>query len=74
MIAFEALASADHDIGLKTMLEPVTEALGNTPAIARKSYVHPALIALVKDGQAAFRASAAPAARDALSRAATNAA
>jgi DNA topoisomerase-1 len=26
------------------MLEPVTEALGNTPAISRKSYVHPALI------------------------------
>jgi DNA topoisomerase-1 len=57
VIAFETLASADHDIGLKTMLEPVTEALGNTPAIARKSYVHPALIELARDGQAAFRAS-----------------
>ncbi len=55
VIAFEALATADHDIGLKTMLEPVTEALGNTPAIARKSYVHPALIDLAKNGQAAFR-------------------
>jgi len=55
VIAFEALASADKDIGLKTMLEPVTEALGNTPAIARKSYVHPALIELTKHGQAAFR-------------------
>ena len=55
VIAFEALACADKDIGLKTMLEPVTEALGNTPAIARKSYVHPALIELVKHGQAAFR-------------------
>jgi DNA topoisomerase-1 len=57
VIAFETLASADHDIGLKTMLEPVTEALGNTPAIARKSYVHPALIELTKGDQAAFRAS-----------------
>ena len=56
VMAFEALASAKHDISLKTMLEPVTEALGNTPAIARKSYVHPRLIALVKDGQAAWRA------------------
>lgn len=56
VLAFEALATAKHDIGLKTMLEPVTAALGNTPAIARKSYVHPALIALVKDGQAALRA------------------
>lgn len=59
VLAFQALASAENDIGLKTMLEPVTEALGNTPAIARKSYVHPALIALVKDGQAAFRAKLA---------------
>ncbi|WP_034161385.1 DNA topoisomerase IB [Sphingomonas sp. ERG5] len=55
VLAFEALACADHDISLKTMLEPVVEALGNTPAIARKSYVHPALIALVKDGQTVFR-------------------
>ena len=56
-IAFEALASADHDIGLKTLLEPVTAALANTPAIARKSYVHPALIELAKGDQAAFRAT-----------------
>jgi DNA topoisomerase-1 len=55
VIAFETLAAADGDIGLNTMLEPVTEALGNTPAIARKSYVHPALIELTKNGQAAFR-------------------
>ena len=31
-------------ISLKTVLEPVAEALGNTPAISRKSYVHPKLI------------------------------
>jgi DNA topoisomerase-1 len=55
VIAFEALATADKDIGLNTMLEPVTIALGNTPAIARKSYVHPALIELAKGDQAAFR-------------------
>lgn len=55
VIAFEALAHADEDIGLNTMLEPVTEALGNTPAIARKSYVHPALIDLAKGDQTAFR-------------------
>jgi len=36
-------------IGLRTALEPVAEALGNTPAISRKSYVHPALIEAVKD-------------------------
>lgn len=55
VIAFTALAEADADISLKTMLGPVVEALGNTPAIARKSYVHPHLIDLVKDGQASFR-------------------
>jgi len=53
--AFEALASAEADLSLKAMLEPVVARLGNTAAIARKSYVHPSLIALVKKGQAAFR-------------------
>ena len=55
VVAFETIAAAKHDISLKTLLGPVTEALGNTPAIARKSYVHPRLIGLIKDGQAAFR-------------------
>jgi DNA topoisomerase-1 len=53
--AFDALASAAHDLSLTAMLEPVTAQLGNTPAIARKSYVHPSLIALIKQGQARFR-------------------
>ena len=53
--AFEALANAEADLSLKALLEPVVERLGNTPAIARKSYVHPALIALVKKGQQTFR-------------------
>jgi len=56
MLAFEALATAKGDISMKSMLEPVTAALGNTPAIARKSYVHPRLVELAKHGQAAFRA------------------
>ena len=69
VMAFEALVDADKDIGLKTMLEPVTEALGNTPAIARKSYVHPLLIALVKDGdQSALRALPLPRATPHLTR------
>ena len=54
--AFEALAQAERDLSLKSLLEPVTLKLGNTPAIARKSYVHPRLIALVKKGQDKFRA------------------
>jgi DNA topoisomerase-1 len=55
LLAFEALAKAPSDLTLKQMLEPVTAKLGNTPAIARKSYVHPDLIALIKEGQGAFR-------------------
>ncbi|KQM97879.1 DNA topoisomerase [Sphingobium sp. Leaf26] len=53
-IAFETLA-AGH-VSLKQMLEPVAQALGNTPAISRKSYIHPALIALCHDGQDEWRA------------------
>lgn len=37
---------------LKPMLEAVAAALGNTPAISRRSYVHPALIELCRDGDA----------------------
>lgn len=57
VIAFKALATAGTYVGIKSMLDPVTEALGNTPAIARKSYVHPRLIDLAKDkeAQSAFR-------------------
>ena len=49
VIAFTAIR--DGAATLKEMLEPVAAALGNTPAISRKSYVHPALIALVNDGR-----------------------
>lgn len=58
VLAFQALAEGQGYVGIKTMLEPVTEALGNTPSIARKSYVHPRLVALAKDkaAQAMFRA------------------
>ena len=50
-LAFEQICAAGEEgIGLGAMLEPVAEALGNTPAISRKSYVHPALIEAVKEG------------------------
>jgi DNA topoisomerase-1 len=39
-------------VKLKSVMEPVAEALGNTPAISRKSYVHPALIEAAKDAGA----------------------
>ncbi len=56
VIAFDqmlGLQEADaRKISLKTVLEPVAEALGNTPAISRKSYVHPKLIEAARDDPA----------------------
>jgi DNA topoisomerase-1 len=53
VIAFDQmLTAAEEDrarISLKTVLEPVAEALGNTPAISRSSYVHPKLIEAARD-------------------------
>ncbi|MFC7537156.1 DNA topoisomerase IB [Sphingomonas sp. GCM10030256] len=53
VLAFEQMLEAQEEerrkLSLKTMLEPVAEALGNTPAISRKSYVHPKLIEATRD-------------------------
>jgi DNA topoisomerase-1 len=51
VIAFDQLLKKAEDarISVKTLVEPVAEALGNTPAISRKSYVHPRLLDAVKD-------------------------
>jgi DNA topoisomerase-1 len=52
VIAFEEMVKRIGERGtlkLKSVIAPVAEALGNTPAISRKSYVHPALIEAAKD-------------------------
>ncbi|HEU5285377.1 MAG TPA: DNA topoisomerase IB, partial [Sphingomicrobium sp.] len=51
VIAFEQLLEAGdkRKVGVGTMIEPVAEALGNTVAISRKSYVHPALVEAAKE-------------------------
>jgi DNA topoisomerase-1 len=51
VIAFDQLLKkAEHArISVKTVIEPVAEALGNTPAMSRKSYVHPKLLEGVKE-------------------------
>ena len=51
VIAFEQMLKKAEDsrISVKTVIEPVAEALGNTPAISRKSYVHPSLMTAVKE-------------------------
>ncbi|HEX9964723.1 MAG TPA: DNA topoisomerase IB [Allosphingosinicella sp.] len=54
-IAFEEMIRRFRKHGtvkLKSVIEPVAEALGNTAAISRKSYVHPALIEAAKDAGA----------------------
>jgi DNA topoisomerase-1 len=55
-LAFEKLADGPGEVRLKEMLERVSERLGNTPAIARTSYIHPAVIDRI-DGQADWRAA-----------------
>jgi DNA topoisomerase-1 len=55
VIAFEEMVRRLRKHGrvkLKSVIEPVAEALGNTAAISRKSYVHPALIEAAKDAGA----------------------
>lgn len=55
VIAFEEMvkrARRKKRIRLKSIIAPVAEALGNTVAISRKSYVHPALIEAAKDAGA----------------------
>ena len=50
VIAFEQMLKKAENarITVKTVVEPVAQALGNSPAISRKSYVHPALLEAVK--------------------------
>ena len=51
VLAFEQmLQKADGArVSVNTMIEPVAEALGNTMAMSRKAYVHPALIEAAKE-------------------------
>jgi len=43
----------EPQISLKALMTEVSERLGNTPTIARKSYVHPAVVATAKGGEGA---------------------
>ncbi|WP_226660925.1 DNA topoisomerase IB [Alteriqipengyuania lutimaris] len=53
-MAFGLLAGAKEDLTIKTVTETVAERLGNTPAITRKSYIHPAIFDLM-DRQGEWR-------------------
>ena len=67
----QVLKKKEHArISVKTVIEPVAEALGNTPAISRKSYVHPGLLEAVKaDGRDPLDGMDRPRARKRLSSA-----
>ncbi len=52
LIAYETLrAAAGARVPLKAMLADVAQALGNTPAVARKAYIHPVLLDMAKAGE-----------------------
>ena len=55
VLALKLLAEAERPLTLKELTAEVGAHLGNTPAMARKSYIHPAVIALV-DRQQKWRA------------------
>ena len=51
VLAFRMLCEARERPTITAMLDEVSEKLGNTPAIARKSYIHPAVIDILsRDG------------------------
>lgn len=51
VMAFDLLARAEGQLTIAALMDDVAARLGNTPAIARKSYVHPAVVALVERQQ-----------------------
>ena len=54
VLAFEILAHAEGQVSIKELTAEVAEHLGNTSAVTRKSYIHPALFELA-DRQAKWR-------------------
>ena len=69
VLAFEALAEAREAVAMKALMQLVSGRLGNTPAIARKSYVHPAVSGLLETQDDWRRALRLPRATRWLSRA-----
>ncbi len=55
VLAFTTLAAAGDKVTIKALTADVAERLGNTAAVTRKSYIHPAIFELL-DGQEEWRA------------------
>lgn len=49
---FELMLGAEAPVGIKELVTAVSCRLNNTPAVARKSYIHPAVTALAQDVRA----------------------
>lgn len=49
VMGFECLRAAEGRMPMKALLECVAGQLGNTPAVTRKSYIHPAVINLLEE-------------------------
>lgn len=56
VLAFETLAHSSGMLTIKALTQEVADKLGNTPAVTRKSYIHPAVFDIL-DRQAEWRAS-----------------
>ncbi len=48
VMAFQCLLEGAGELPIKALLDCVADRLGNTPAVTRKSYIHPAVIDLVE--------------------------
>lgn len=48
VMGFSMLVEAKERLSIKAVVENVAEHLGNTPAVTRGSYIHPAVIALIE--------------------------
>ncbi len=55
-VAFTTLATGKGDLSIKAIAEAASDDLGNTPTIARNSYIHPALVALAASDERGWRA------------------
>lgn len=49
VMGFECLRVAEGRMPMKALLECVADQLGNTPAVTRKSYIHPAVLNLLEE-------------------------
>lgn len=56
VLGFQTLAYSTAPVTIKALTETVAAKLGNTPAVTRRSYIHPAVLALV-DGQEGWRST-----------------